>query len=81
MWLCDVTDWEMMRCELRRAHLISNTLEKSIPMRGATLGCKAQEGYAQAVHHHKVGMQNVMHRVMENASCTAMTPEKCHFGM
>ena len=37
MRLCDVMNWEMMCCELRRAH-DSKTLETSIPMRGETLG-------------------------------------------
>ena len=49
MWLCDVLDWQMTCCELRRAH-DRKTLERSIPMRGETLGCKKQKTTESSCH-------------------------------
>ena len=44
MWLCDMVNWEMMCCELPTTPCHSKTLEMSIPMCGATPGCKTQVG-------------------------------------
>lgn len=41
MWLCDMVNWEMMCCELRRVH-DSRALETSVSMHGEISGCKAR---------------------------------------
>ena len=50
MWLCDVVNWEMMCCELRRTH-DSKTIERPIPMHRETLGCKTQKQTTEGSCH------------------------------
>ncbi len=46
MQFCDVVKWQMMCCELGRAHS-SKTHEMPIPMRSETLWCKRQQDYGE----------------------------------
>ena len=60
MWMCDVVNWEMMCCELRRAH-DSETIERSIPMCGETLRCKPLWDYRDFISQYYDSVLQVIH--------------------